>query len=210
MREEGVIEPERGADRRGGAALRQEAARTRRSRNDGVGVGDRSGQPHHEDEGRHARTWRTRPSTWSTWRATWCWRRRSARRTTADTATLVDSVMAAQINLTGGGQRGDDRGGGGGQGLSRGRDARDCADALDVRTYIPEPKRPHRSTLDGQAGGAAAGRGEQPPAGEAGQGQEAAAAAERGGRADVRAHLRDGRGAAELAPRVGRRDASGT
>ena len=44
-------------------------------------------------------------------------------RPASDPATLVDSVLEAQVNLEAGGQRAGDRGGGGGQGLPQGRDA---------------------------------------------------------------------------------------
>ena len=71
-------------EKRGHPPLRQtaeeQACEPRR-----VGLADRSRQPHREDERRHGmlrvytrRTWRTRPSTSSTWKAICCWRWRFA------------------------------------------------------------------------------------------------------------------------------------
>ena len=124
----------------------------------------------------------------------------------ADTATLADSVVAAQVNLKEAGQRGVDRRGGGGQGLPRGGDDRDVR--LPRRADVHPGAEAAASADSGRTSRRPQRRGgdEQPSSGGAGQGEGAAAAAERGGGADVRAHLRDGRVAAESSARPGERD----
>ena len=64
--------------------------------------------------------------------------------------------VTAQMNMASGGQRGGDRGRGGGQRLSQGQHV-GAVNSLSWRTYIPEPKRRHGQPLDGQTGGAARG-----------------------------------------------------
>ena len=131
-----------------------------------------------------------------------------------DTDTLVDSVMQAKLNV----DAANERAGLGGERIEevaadKGYHAAatlELADALNLRTYIPEPKRKHDSrwTDKPEAHRTAVvnnrrrtGRAEEP---------KTSTAAQRAGRTVVRPHLRDGRCQTELAPRVGGRDEART
>jgi transposase len=63
----------------------------------------------------------------------------------ADTATLTDSLMEAQINLQAAGSKATIAEVAADKGYHAATTIETC-DFLDVRTYIPEPRRPHRST----------------------------------------------------------------
>ena len=122
----------------------------------------------------------------------------------ADPATLGDSVVAAQLHLKAAGSTAVIEEAAADKGYHAAATIELC-DFLDVRTYIPEPKRRHPLTLSDKS--AADRRAVLDNRRRMKRVKEGvAAAAERGGRADVRAHLRDRRFPAELAPRVGQRD----
>ena len=112
--------------------------------------------------------------------------------TDADTETLVDSVMQAQVNLEAAGSERQieevaaDKG-------YHAADTMELCEFLDLRTYIPEPQRKHERALDRQAGGVSTGGVRQSPSEAAQQRQATAAAAQRTLRADLRPRLRHGR-----------------
>jgi len=61
----------------------------------------------------------------------------------SDAETLIDSVAQAQLNLDAAGSEATIERSRGGQRLSQSEHA-ELADDLDIRTYIPEPKRRYR------------------------------------------------------------------
>ena len=73
-----------------------------------------------------------------------------------DTATLVDSVVAAQINLKAAGSDAMIEEAAADKGYHAAATIELC-DFLDVRTYIPEPKRQHRRKWSDKPEAAAAG-----------------------------------------------------
>ena len=80
-----------------------------------------------------------------------------------DAATLVDSVLQAQVNLVRAGCEDEIEEAVADKGYHKAETLAECAE-WDMRTYIPEPKRQKR-TLDGQAGVVARGDGGEPSAG---------------------------------------------
>jgi transposase len=75
--------------------------------------------------------------------ATWCWPPRFARPIEADTETLADSVMQAQNNLNQAGSEAEIEEVAADKGYHAAATVELCQ-ALGLRTYIPEPRRPHR------------------------------------------------------------------
>jgi IS5 family transposase len=63
----------------------------------------------------------------------------------ADTATLIDSVAAAQVNIEQAGSDAQIEEVAADKGYHAAETLNECNE-LDMRTYIPEPKRPHAST----------------------------------------------------------------
>jgi len=70
----------------------------------------------------------------------------------ADTATLTDSLMEAQINLQEAGSTATITEAAADKGYHAAETIEEC-DFLETRTYIPEPKRPHRSKWAGKPAG---------------------------------------------------------
>jgi transposase len=68
----------------------------------------------------------------------------------ADTDTLCDSLMDAQLNLDAAGSDIQIQEAAADKGYHAAATIELC-DSVDFRTYIPEPKRPHRSRSRGQA-----------------------------------------------------------
>jgi IS5 family transposase len=127
-----------------------------------------------------------------------------------DADTLIDSVMQARRNV----DAANERTGLGGERIEevaadKGDHAAatlELADALNMRTYIPEPKHKAPLALDGQARGTPEGRHQQPASNRAPEEPETPTAAQRAGRTLVCSHVRDRRRPTELAPRVCGRD----
>jgi hypothetical protein len=116
------------------------------------------------------RIWLTRLSTW-------------------DTATLMDSVAAAQINLAAAGSDAVIEEAAGDKGYHAAATIELC-DFLGVRTYIPEPKLPQPAAwADQPEEQRRAAMNNRRRMKRTAQGEGDAASAERGGRADVRARV---------------------
>ena len=117
-----------------------------------------------------------------------------------DADTLVDSVIEAQINLDEAGLDAEieeavaDKG-------YHATDTLELADSLNLRTYIPEPKRKGETQLAKRAGGEAASGHQQSPPRASGKEQTVAASPQRTGGAQFRARVRQRGRATKLAAR---------